>query len=180
MIHCGTLSETSSGRLEIRGKQPVRIGNFCAFGKNIKIITENHDYNYPCMMGTFYRHYFDVHHPGGTRDPPSRERTKGGVTIGHDVWIGDNVVILSGVKIGNGAIVAAGSVVCSNVEDFALVGGVPAKFIKHRFADARTRDFLIELNYWNWTKELIAKNSAFFHADLNNLCVDEIVSLVVQ
>ena len=55
--------------------------------------------------------------------------------IGDDVWIGKHSVIMTGVKIGNGAIVAAGSVVTKDVEPYTIVGGVPAKFIKMRFTD---------------------------------------------
>lgn len=54
------------------------------------------------------------------------------VTIGNDVWIGLNAIVLDGVTVGNGAVIAAGSVVSKNVDDFAIVGGVPAKLIKYR------------------------------------------------
>lgn len=55
--------------------------------------------------------------------------------IGDDVWIGTHTIIMTGVKIGNGAIVAAGSVVTKDVEPYTIVGGVPAKFIKMRFTE---------------------------------------------
>jgi acetyltransferase-like isoleucine patch superfamily enzyme len=61
-----------------------------------------------------------------------QERIEKDIIIGNDVWIGANSVITSGVKIGEGAVVAAGSVVTKDVDDYTVVGGVPAKFIKQR------------------------------------------------
>lgn len=57
---------------------------------------------------------------------------KEGITIGNDVWIGMNVIILNGVTIGNAVTVAAGAVVTTDVPDYCVVGGVPAKIIKHK------------------------------------------------
>ncbi|WP_066205847.1 CatB-related O-acetyltransferase [Flammeovirga sp. MY04] len=120
-----------NGKFTIQGSQEVKIGSFCAFGENINIITENHDYNYPVMQYTFYRHFFGKEHPGTLKDPPNKERTKGGVEIGHDVWIGHNVTILSGVKIGSGAILANGCIVTKDVEPYSIVSGIPARKIKN-------------------------------------------------
>ena len=93
---------------------PVHIGSYCAIGENLKIIPLNHDYNFPAVQGTFYRSFFGVAHPGST-GTPTRERTKGAVTIGSDVWIGDDVQIMSGVTIGDGAVIGAKSVVTSDI-----------------------------------------------------------------
>lgn len=67
--------------------------------------------------------------------------------IGHDVWIGANVIVLDGVKIGQGAIIAAGAVVTNDVPAYAVVGGVPAKIIKYRFTDNEI-DMLMETTWW--------------------------------
>jgi hypothetical protein len=69
--------------------------------------------------------------------------------IGNDVWIGDRVVIMSGVKIGDGAIVAAGAVVTKDVPPYAIVGGVPARVIKYRF-DEKTIHRLLDLQWWRY------------------------------
>lgn len=73
---------------------------------------------------------------------------KGSIEVGNDVWIGTNVLIMGGVKIGNGAIIAAGSVVTKEVPAYAIVGGCPAKVIKYRFPD----HVIAELLKINWDK----------------------------
>jgi len=69
------------------------------------------------------------------------------IDIGNDVWVGARVLVMSGCKIGDGAVIAAGSVVTKDVEPYSIVGGVPAKFIKKRFSDEEI-DKLINLGWW--------------------------------
>lgn len=79
--------------------------------------------------------------------------------IGNDVWIGCNTTILPGVEIGNGAIVAAGSVVTKSVPKYAIVGGNPARIIKYRFTD-EVIEKLENLNWYNWdVNEVIEKKN---------------------
>lgn len=74
------------------------------------------------------------------------------VKIGSDVWIGDSVIVLRGCEIGDGAVIAAGSVVTKSVPSYAIVGGNPAKFIKWRFPkDIRNR--LTDIKWWNWSSD---------------------------
>ena len=72
--------------------------------------------------------------------------------IGHDVWIAQGAILRSGIRIGNGAIVAAGAVVVKDVPAYAIVGGVPSKVIGYRFDEER-RQKLEELQWWNWSEE---------------------------
>jgi acetyltransferase-like isoleucine patch superfamily enzyme len=81
--------------------------------------------------------------------------------IGHDVWIGANALILDGVVVGNGAIVAAGAVVTKNVPPYAVVGGVPAKVIKYRFSPEEIV-FLQKFEWWNRGLAWIKSNSNKF------------------
>lgn len=81
---------------------------------------------------------------------------RGDIEIGNDVWIGREAKILDGVKIGNGAIVAAYSVVTKDVPDYALVAGNPAKVKKYRF-DKETINRLNEIKWWDWEKDKIAE-----------------------
>jgi len=70
------------------------------------------------------------------------------VTVGSDVWIGAGSIVLDGVKIGNGAIIAAGAVVTKDVPPYAIVGGVPARLIRYRF-DQETINALLEWRWWD-------------------------------
>ncbi len=78
-------------------------------------------------------------------------KTKGDVIIGHDVWIGDGATILSGVKIGNGAVIASKSVVTKDIGDYEIWGGNPARLIKKRFDEQKIQQLLAE--QW-WDKDI--------------------------
>lgn len=77
--------------------------------------------------------------------------------IGNDVWIGYDALIMPGVKVGNGAIIAARSVVTGDVPDYAIVGGNPARVIRYRFDDD-TITRLGALAWWDWPVEQISRN----------------------
>ena len=80
---------------------------------------------------------------------------KGNITIGNDVWIGYEAVILSGVTIGDGAIIGTRSVVTKDVPPYTIVGGAPARVIKKRFSDD-VIEKLLKIKWWNWPVEKIA------------------------
>jgi virginiamycin A acetyltransferase len=84
---------------------------------------------------------------------------KGDIIIGSDVWIGYEAVILSGVTVGDGAIIGSRAVVTKDVPPYTIVGGVPAKIIRKRFSD-ETVSQLLELKWWDWDKEKIRRNIA--------------------
>ena len=88
---------------------------------------------------------------------------KGDITIGNDVWIGYEAVLLSGVTIGDGAIIGTRAVVTQDVPPYTIVGGVPAKPIRRRFDDA-TIDALLHLRWWDWPREKLAQNIAAIQA----------------
>ena len=85
---------------------------------------------------------------------------KGDIVIGNDVWIGYEAVILSGVHIGDGAVIATRAVVTRDVPPYTIVGGIPAKAIKKRFDDA-TIAKLLRLQWWNWPFEKIQHSLPF-------------------
>lgn len=93
----------------------------------------------------------------------------GPINIGNDVWIGTNAIILRGVTIGDGAIVAAGAVVTKDVPPYAIVGGCPARLIRFRF-DQRTIDKLMDLKWWNFEADCLSGISF----DKVNIAIDEI------
>lgn len=84
------------------------------------------------------------------------------VEIGNDVWIGANVIILPGVNIGDGAILAAGTVVTKDVPPYAMVGGVPAHIIRYRFTDEEIK-ILLKIRWWDWTEKQIEDNIELFY-----------------
>ena len=82
---------------------------------------------------------------------------KGDIVIGNDVWIGYEAVILSGVTVGDGAIIGSRAVVTKDVPPYTIVGGVPAKPIRNRF-DKNTISELLRLKWWDWEKDKIYRN----------------------
>lgn len=83
--------------------------------------------------------------------------TKGDIIIGSDVWIGMRAIIMSGVKIGHGAVIGANSVVTKDVEPYSVVGGSPAKLIKYRFLPFQ-RQVLLKIRWWDWDENFIRSN----------------------
>jgi len=84
------------------------------------------------------------------------------VTIGHDIWIGHKAIILPGVRIGNGAVVAAGAVVSSDVSPYTVVAGIPARPIRKRFADGVWQR-LEAIGWWHWSHETIGERLEDFY-----------------
>lgn len=94
---------------------------------------------------------------------------KGDIVIGNDVWVGYDAVIMAGVKIGDGAIIGTRAVVTNDVEPYSIVGGVPAKEIRKRFAPEVINQ-LLELQWWNWPIERIRNSIRAIQAgDIDSL-----------
>lgn len=93
-------------------------------------------------------------------DKPTRKNPP--VNIGNDVWIGQNVIILPGVTIHDGAVCAAGAVVTHDVPPYTIVGGVPAKPIRKRYSDD-VIEKLLSIRWWDWTDEKIRENIEYFY-----------------
>lgn len=89
--------------------------------------------------------------------------------MGNDVWFGQNVTVLPGVHIGDGAIIAANAVVACDVPPYTVFGGNPARLLRHRF-DEETTAFLLRLRWWDWEAEKIFANlEALCSGDLSAL-----------
>ena len=86
------------------------------------------------------------------------------VLIGNDVWIGARAIVLDGVQIGDGAIVAAGAVVSKNVEPYSIVGGIPAREVRRRFSQNHINT-LLRIRWWDWDTELLQMSSELFRCD---------------
>ena len=137
---------------------PITIGNFCSIARDVAMQEYNHRID---RLSTYNveKNIFE----GKSKDDTI---SKGAIRIGNDVWIGTKSVILSGITIGHGAIVAAGSVVTKNVPPYAIVGGNPAKVIRYRFS-SEVVDELLRIQWWNWPIEKIKANRAVFSSDLD-------------
>jgi virginiamycin A acetyltransferase len=144
----------------------INIGNFCSIARGTAIQEHNHDAE--CITTYFIKKR--VFNDTTITDVVS----KGEINIGSDVWIGTQSVILTGVTIGDGAIIAANSVVNQNVPPYAIVGGTPAKVIKYRFNDEIIKR-LLELKWWDWEIDRIKRNKHLFYEHLTLELLDHVV-----
>ncbi len=132
-------------------KEKLVIGRFCQFAHGTTFITSSA--NHP--MGGFSTYPFKVFKPEtmlGYIDLPFKD-----TVIGNDVWTGHGTTIMPGVTIGDGAIVATGSVVTKDVPAFGIVAGNPARVVKMRFADEVIAE-LLRIRWWDWDIDKIEAN----------------------
>ena len=127
----------------------LKIGKFCSLAKGVRIVLggEHH-----AEWITTYPLDVFVQPQGGTG--PGQSSTKGDVVIGNDVWIGVNSVILSGVTIGDGAIIGAASLVTRDIPPYTIAAGHPAKPIRKRFEEPVIQA-LLAIRWWDWPLEKI-------------------------
>lgn len=143
------------------------IGKFCALSRRIKFIMNGANHK----MSGFSTFPFELFGEDWQRvmPPAGGYPYKGDTIIGNDVWIGYEAVIMPGVTIGDGAIVAAKSVVTKDVLPYSVVGGNPARVIRQRFPDEIIQA-LLEIAWWNWDIEKITANlEKIVGADLSAL-----------
>lgn len=128
------------------------IGRCCSIARGVRIGAENHDIDFvsthPFITDRSYT---------GLDNLPSNKVENRRVTIGNDVWIGLNALVLGGVTIGDGAVIAAGAVVTKDVPPYAVVGGVPARVIKYRFSEDVCQA-LLKSRWWDYDmRELLTR-----------------------
>jgi acetyltransferase-like isoleucine patch superfamily enzyme len=140
--------------------EPARltIGKFCSIADDVTILLGG---EHPADWTSTYPFYGLAGRWTAGRDMPRPSTTKGDVSIGNDVWIGLGATILSGVSIGDGAIVGARAVVTRNVPPYAIVGGNPARLLRMRFAKT-VRERLLEIRWWDWPDEVIREHVDLF------------------
>ncbi|MBQ7515151.1 MAG: CatB-related O-acetyltransferase [Schwartzia sp.] len=139
----------------------LMVGNFTSVAKEVEFtINEDHDFasvtNYP-----MYRLPFGDVFPHFLREDPMVLPQKRQIILGSDVWIGWGALLLSGVRVGNGAIIAARAVVTKDVPPYAIVGGNPARVIKYRFAPELCQK-LDAIQWWEWPEEKIREAAPLF------------------
>lgn len=130
------------------------IGKFCALARGVKFIMNGANHK----LDAFTTYPFQIFGNGWERVRPRTGDLpfKGDTVVGNDVWIGYDALIMPGVSIGDGAIVASRSTVVSDVPPYAIVGGNPARVVKKRFDD-RVIELLLGLKWWDWPVERITE-----------------------
>ena len=165
-----TVGRGTYGALDVRHfgnpAEKVTIGNYCSIGPETVFLTGGgHEYRgistYPfrAMLGL----------PGG------ESLSKGPITVEDDVWLGFRVTVLSGVTVGRGAVVAAGSVVTKDIPPYSIVGGVPARVIRYRFPEP-VRKALSQVDFAALTPQQAREKIALLDQTLTEDNVNEVVS----
>jgi len=131
------------------------IGRFCALARGVKFIMNGANHK----LSGFSTYPFQIFGNGWERITPQPGALpyKGDTVVGHDVWIGYEAVVMPGVKIGHGAVVASKSVVVGDVPPYTVVGGNPARPLRQRFPDEIVAE-LLAIAWWDWDVEKITRN----------------------
>ena len=134
------------------------IGGFCSIARDVLIGLASHPTDYVSTYPGFYSADVASSHFFGST---SKFDDKIPVEIGHDVWIGARAVIIGGVKIGTGAIIATGAVVTKDVPPYAIVGGVPARILRYRF-EPKLCEALLASKWWELNDETLSSFAPLF------------------
>ena len=129
----------------------VVIGKYCSIGPDVTFITGG---IHPTDWVSTFPFRASWRMQGAIED--GMPSTKGDIQVGNDVWIGTDAMIMSGVEIGDGAVICARSVVTKSIPAYSIAGGIPAKVIKIRFTDEYVSK-LLSIKWWEWDEEKIKK-----------------------
>lgn len=136
--------------------QNASIGSFCSIASDVFVGLGTHPPELFSTSPLFYRvvNTFKLKLVDEDYQFPEYQP----ITIGHDVWIGTRAIVLDGVRVGDGAIIAANAVVTKDVPPYAIVGGIPAKVIRYRFSPEKI-ERLLKTQWWLWELTDIQKNA---------------------
>lgn len=131
------------------------IGKFCAIASGVTFIMNGANHR----MDGITTFPFNIFGKDWAKVTPTKEQLpyKGDTIIGNDVWIGTNVTIMPGIKVGDGAIIASNATVVKDVAPYSITGGNPAAEIRKRFTDEQI-EILLEIQWWNWPEEKITEH----------------------
>lgn len=164
-IKCVSVGAYSYGMLNVYSyfaeNEGLRIGNFVSIAPGtIFLLGGNHQ----TKTITSFPLYSVLNSIEYHKDAESR----GEIIIEDEVWIGMNVLILSGVKIGKGAIVAAGAVVTQNVPPYAIIGGNPAKVIRYRFSEEMIKE-LMQINLIDYSESILKDKLPLIYKEIHSV-----------
>lgn len=146
----------------------LTIGNYCSIAHNVNFVMDEGFHSMSQI--TNYPFINNLSQENDLIKIRESKKQKEGITIGSDVWIGINSIILPGIKIGNGVTIAAGSVVTRDVPDFVTIGGAPAKIIKEKYSE-KQKSAINEIAWWNWNENTIKNRKIDFY----KLNIDEFI-----
>lgn len=135
----------------------LMIGKFCSIATGAKFMmggTQGHNYEF---IAAYSLDGFDEGFDNYETNPPKAHKLKGDTVIGNDVWIGAESLIMPGIHIDDGAVIAARAVVTKPVGPYEIWGGNPAKLIKKRFNEEDIQK-LLEIQWWHWDLETLKRN----------------------
>jgi len=141
------------------------IGKFCSIATGVVFMmagNQGHRYDW---IAQYPLDFLDDDFDGYKTRPPKAFISKGDTIVGNDVWIGAEAMIMPGVRIGDGAMIAARAVVTKDVEPYTMVAGVPAKPIKKRFSDEQIAE-LLEIRWWDWPLEELKEHLDWLRSDI--------------
>lgn len=142
------------------------IGKFCAIARGIEFVMNGANHR----MNSVTTYPFNIM-GGWEKFAPTLDELplKGDTVVGNDVWIGQNVTVMPGVHIGDGAIIAANSVVAKDVPAYCVAGGNPCRVIRQRF-DEELTEYLLKLRWWDWEPDKISRSmEALCSGDLTKI-----------
>ena len=153
------------------------IGKFCSISKDVCIGLPSHPTKFISTSPLFVNIQNGTGYSWSKQDLFNSVPEK--VVIGNDVWIGMKSTIMGGITIGNGAIIAAHSVVTKDVPPYAIVGGVPSKIIKYRF-DGSIIETLQKSEWWNRSDDFLQKNITSFQEELSTENADRLIGILLK
>ena len=137
-------------------RDKLKIGKFCSIACGTKFLFNSANHALDSLSTYPFPLFFEEWNLEKEKVTEAWDN-RGDIVIGNDVWIGYEAVILSGVTIGDGAIIGTRAVVTKDVPPYTIVGGVPAKPIRKRFDEKMIKE-LLKIKWWDWTEEKIARN----------------------
>ena len=149
-------------------RDKLKIGKFCSIACGTKFLFNSANHALDSLSTYPFPLFFEEWNLEKEKVTDAWDN-RGDIVIGNDVWIGYEAVILSGVTIGDGAIIGTRAVVTKDVPPYMIVGGVPAKPIRKRF-DEKVIEELLKIKWWDWTEEKIARNIE----NIKNGCIERL------